>query len=79
MTDTTHASMTRAHKRLEEHERRIRVLELSDAGATQWRSETTKKLDGIEGTLKWVSRLIIGGLIMGAITFTIAGGLNVGP
>lgn len=79
MTDTAHPSLSRAHKRLDDHDRRIRELELSDAGATQWRQATTKKLDGIEGTLKWVSRLIIGGLVTAALTFIVAGGLNVGP
>ncbi|MBA83313.1 hemolysin XhlA family protein [Thalassobius sp. S69A] len=79
MTDTAHPSLSRAHKRLDDHDRRIRELELSDAGATQWRRDTTKKLDGIEGTLKWVTRLIIGGLVTAALTFIVAGGLNVGP
>lgn len=72
-------AMRRVQERLKDHETRIRKLELSEAGATQWRESTTEKLDGIEDSLKWVTRLVLGGLILAAITFVIAGGLNVAP
>ena len=69
-------SLNRAHSRLDKHEGRIQQLELNEAGMAQWRSNTTEKLDGIQSGITWVLRLVMGGLIMAAITFIIAGGLN---
>lgn len=77
MTDTAQgSSLARAHQRLDAHDARIRELELSDAGAQQWRSETTKKLNDIEGTLKWVARLFLGALALAVVSFIVNGGLN---
>lgn len=79
MTDVSQASLKRAHDRLDDHGRRIRSLELSEAGAAQWRVATTEKLNGIESSLKWVVRLVFGAIILAAVQFAFAGGLNVTP
>ncbi len=43
---------------------------------SEWRANTTDKLDNIQSGIQWISRLIIGGIIAAAISFIIAGGLN---
>ncbi|MCI5097512.1 MAG: hemolysin XhlA family protein [Rhodobacteraceae bacterium] len=77
MTEATQASLKRAHDRLNDHGRRLRALELNEAGAKEWREGTTKSLDEIRGSLKWVGRLIVGALILAFVAFVVSGGLNV--
>ncbi|MDX3926729.1 MAG: hypothetical protein QHC90_13120 [Shinella sp.] len=35
-----------------------------------------KKIDDLGGTLKWIGRTIIGGIILGAVGFALKGGFN---
>ncbi|MGD9863045.1 MAG: hemolysin XhlA family protein [Pseudodonghicola sp.] len=69
-------SLDRAHARLEEHGARIHKLELNEAGMSEWRANTTDKLDGIQSGITWVLRIIVGGLVAAAISFIVAGGMN---
>lgn len=79
MTDVSQASLTRAHDRLDDHGRRIRSLELNEAGAAEWRSSTTEKLEEIKSLQKWFLGTV-GTLVLSAIVvFVLAGGLNVTP
>ncbi|QOL80422.1 hemolysin XhlA family protein [Pseudooceanicola spongiae] len=68
--------ISKAHSRLDRQELRIQVLEVKEAGMSEWRANTTDKLDNIQSGIQWISRLIIGGIIAAAISFIIAGGLN---
>lgn len=56
-------------------EKRIQSLELRNAVEEVHRNNVEKRLGGIEDTLKWLVRLIIGALVMGALTFALKGGL----
>ncbi|HBS99179.1 MAG TPA: hypothetical protein DEB47_04785 [Citreicella sp.] len=69
-------SIHRAHARLDSHDGRLRTLELNEAGMAQQISHANEKLNGIQQSITWVLRLIVGGLIMAAITFIVSGGLN---
>ena len=61
--------------RLTALESRIYALEARDAVASVHHQNTMDRLDGIEDTLKWLVRLIIGGLVMAALAFIVQGGL----
>lgn len=69
-------SLNRAHGRLDAHDGRIRKLELNEAGMAQQISHANEKLNGIQNSITWVLRLIVGGLVSAAIAFIVAGGLN---
>lgn len=71
--------MRLVHDRLDDHGRRIRELELNEAGANQWRKNTTEKLDLIILFFKCLFGAFVTGLIGAVITFIVAGGLNVAP
>lgn len=55
-------------------ERRIQTLETFTAVEEVHRINVEKRLGAIEDTLKWLVRLIIGTLVMGALAFAIGGG-----
>lgn len=59
---------------LQSLERRITALETRDAVGEVHHQTTMKRLDSIEDTLKWLVRLVIGGLIMAAVGYAINGG-----
>jgi len=69
-------SLERAHARIDGHDKRIHQLELNEAGMAEWRANTTDKLDGIQSGITWVLRIILGGFIVAAISFIVAGGMN---
>ena len=56
-------------------EMRLTALETKDAVADVHRVNVEKRLDGIEGTLRWLSRLMIAALIMAVMAFVVGGGL----
>jgi len=56
-------------------ERRIVAIETRNAVDEVHRSNVAKRLGAIEDTLKWLVRLIIGGILIAALTFVIQGGL----
>ncbi len=55
-------------------ERRIIALETRNAVDAVHRDNVSDRLGAIEDTLKWVVRLIIGGLLMAALTYAVQGG-----
>ena len=65
---------TDPHKSLEG---RITVLERHHAVDEVHRAQVTTKLDEIEDTLKWLSRLIFGGLVLAIIGYIAQGGIAV--
>ena len=69
--------MTDQHtERLNSHDLRITALETRNAvDAVRW-DNITVRLDKIEGTLTWLVRLIIGGLLMAIVGFALQGGFT---
>lgn len=73
-----------AHVRLDKHEGRLTQLETQTAVAAErdrniqmTLGEIKGGLGEIKGTISWITRLVIGGIVMGAVGFLIAGGFNV--
>ena len=58
-------------------ERRVTALETRDAVDEVHHKNITGRLDSIEDTLKWLVRLIIGGIGAGLIAYMLQGGLAV--
>lgn len=58
-------------------DRRITALETRNAVDDVHRSNVGRRLAAIEDTLRWLVRLIIGGLLVAAITYALQGGLSV--
>lgn len=56
-------------------ERRLVALETRNAVDEVHRNNVADRLSAIEDTLKWLVRLIIGGLLMAALTYAVQGGL----
>jgi len=57
-------------------ERRLAIIETRNAVDAVHRDNVSGRLAAIEDTLKWLVRLIIGGLLLGGLTFAIQGGLS---
>lgn len=57
-------------------EQRLASIETRNAVDAVHRDNVTERLVAIEDTLKWLVRLIIGGLLLGGLTFAIQGGLT---
>lgn len=55
--------------------RRISALETRNAVDEVHRLNVADRLSAIEDTLKWLVRLIIGGLLMAGLTYAVQGGL----
>lgn len=55
-------------------ERRIIALETRNAVDEVHRDNVSDRLGAIEDTLKWLVRLIIGGLLMAGLTYAVQGG-----
>ncbi|MEJ6401697.1 pseudouridine synthase [Yoonia sp. 2307UL14-13] len=60
---------------IEAVDRRLTALETRNAVDEVHRSNVSDRLGAIEDTLKWLVRLIIGGLLMAALTYAVQGGL----
>ena len=62
---------------LRQTERRLVALETRTAVDEVHRAAVEKRLAGIEDTLRWLVRLVIGALVMGIVAFALRGGLVV--
>lgn len=60
-----------------EVERRFSALETRNAVDDVHRNNVSVRLSAIEETPRWLVRLIIGGLLMAALTYAVQGGLMV--
>jgi hypothetical protein len=58
----------------DQFERRIVALETRNAVDEVHRVNVASRLSAIEDTLKWLVRLIIGGLLMAGLTYALQGG-----
>lgn len=56
-------------------DRRLNALELRNAAEEVHRQNVSVRLGAIEDTLKWLVRLIVGGLLMALIAYIVQGGL----
>ena len=56
-------------------EKRLQSLELRSAVDEVHRRNVEVRLGGIEEALRWLLRLLVGGLLMSGLTFALAGGL----
>ena len=80
MTDISphHAArIDQAHSRLDALETRTTKLEIHSAGETVRSQNIEKSLTEIQSGITWINRLVIGGIILGAVGFMISGGFNV--
>lgn len=57
-------------------ENRVNKIETESTVSDVHRKNVERRLDAIEDTLKWLSRLILGALIMALIAFVVKGGLG---
>ncbi len=80
MTDLTHLSerLRDAHSRLDKHDGRLSALETHSAAETVRAEKIEQSLDDIKGGITWITRLVLGAIIMGAVAFALSGGFNVG-
>ena len=70
--------IAQAHKRLDGQETRLTSLETRTAVAAEESRQIRADLSDIKGSLTWITRLVIGGILAGVVAFIISGGLNVG-
>lgn len=77
--------IAQAHRRLDAHEarhskseERLTGLEVSRATEAERSRNIEVSLADIKASITWVIRLVIGGLIAGAVTFALSGGFHVG-
>lgn len=61
---------------IDQIERRLVALETRNAVDEVHRGNVSDRLSAIEDTLKWLVRLIIGGLLMAALTYAVQGGFT---
>lgn len=59
-------------------EKRLQSLELRNAVDEVHRNNVESRLGSIEDTLKWLVRLIMGALLLGAIAYALQGGFSLG-
>ena len=59
-------------------EARVTVLETKSAVDEVHRGNVEKRLGGIEDTLKWLVRLMIGAILLAAMGYALQGGFNIG-
>ncbi|MGB1215524.1 MAG: hemolysin XhlA family protein [Pikeienuella sp.] len=67
-----------AGAKLSEIERRLTQVETKNAVDEVHRTNVESRLGSIEDTLKWLVRLVIGGLVMAAMAFALKGGFTLG-
>lgn len=70
----SHEAITR---RLSDIEERVRAVEVGAATTAAHNANVERRLSSIEDTLKWLVRLVVGGLIMALVAFLINGGFSV--
>lgn len=71
-----HDEIGRAHARLDNHEKRIRDMEITDASMKEWRTNTTEKLNDIRSGVRWLILLILAALVSSGMSFVMDGGLH---
>jgi len=54
---------------------RLRGLETNDAVDHERQKQVLRDLSEVKSTLTWLNRLMIGGIVLGIITFIVKGGL----
>ncbi|SFR37469.1 Haemolysin XhlA [Yoonia tamlensis] len=57
-------------------EQRLGMIETRNAVDEVHRDNVSDRLGAIEDTLKWLVRLVIGGFLMGALTYALQGGFR---
>ena len=57
----------------QQDEQRLAVLETGKAVDEVQRANVTARLSTIEDTLKWLVRLVLGGLILSGLTYALSG------
>ncbi|MDP5307914.1 hemolysin XhlA family protein [Paracoccus spongiarum] len=80
MTDfgTHHADqIVQSHRRLDAHEARLTKLEIHSASETVRSQNIERSLTEIQSGITWITRLVIGGILAGILTFLLSGGFNV--
>jgi hypothetical protein len=58
----------------EQVDQRLRKLETRNAVDEVHRDNVATRLSAIEDTLKWLVRLMIGGMLMAAVSYAVQGG-----
>ena len=58
-------------------EARLAALEMQSAVTSVRQVNVSDRLSAIEDTLKWLVRLVIGGLVLGAVSYALSGGFTV--
>ncbi|WP_026352414.1 hemolysin XhlA family protein [Yoonia vestfoldensis] len=61
---------------MERLESRLRLLETRNAVDEVHRDNVANRLGAIEDTLKWLVRLIIGGMLMAVVSYAVQGGFT---
>lgn len=76
--------IAQAHRRLDAHDarhvksdERLTALEIHSAREAERSQNIVRSLAKIEAGITWITRLVIGGLIAGIVTFLLSGGFNV--
>lgn len=70
--------LNQAHQRLDDHDGRLKSVETHVAVAAERDRHIQHSLGKLESGQTWLIRLVIGGIVMGAIAFLMAGGFHVG-
>ena len=60
---------------VKELERRVTAIETRDAVGEVHHQNITSRLSAIEDTLKWLVRLIIGGMLLAILNYALQGGI----
>ncbi|MFB9952017.1 hemolysin XhlA family protein [Rhizobium puerariae] len=68
--------LTDHHRRLTELEKHRQTADIADARRDEQWANMLAKIDAIDGNIKWVVKLIIGGIIAGAVGFMLKGGFS---
>lgn len=79
VTDLTHLNerLRDAHSRLDRHDGRLSALETHTAAEAVRAQNIEQSLEDIKGGITWITRLVLGAIILGAVGFALAGGFNV--
>lgn len=76
--DLHEGRLSDAHRRLSDHDARIMSVERDQAIFAERITTMVETLKDIKGTITWLNRTIIGGILMAALAFVVKGGFNVG-